>query len=126
MKVINILFIAVTLTIAFKAQAERMQRRSNHQQGRISGGINSGSLTRHEARKLNAGQDRIERMEDRAMLDETLSSKEKLKIEKAQDRQSRKIYKQKHDLQIRNKAAAGLHQPAESTAQDSNFENKEK
>ena len=38
-------------------------------------------------------------MEDKAVADGKLTRKEKARIEKAQDRQSKKIYREKHDKQ---------------------------
>jgi hypothetical protein len=38
-------------------------------------------------------------MEDRAVADGRVTTKERVRLEKAQDRQSRRIYRQKHDKQ---------------------------
>lgn len=38
-------------------------------------------------------------MEDKAVADGKVSAKEKARIEKAQDRQSKKIYRERHDKQ---------------------------
>jgi hypothetical protein len=121
MKKLSMTVAAMILLMTFTVQAERAQRRMDRQQGRIAGGVASGSLTRVEAKKLRKGQQRVDHIEDKAMADDSLSVKEKIKIEKAQDRQSRRIYKQKHDLQTGNAISNTLSKPAES-AQDSNVE----
>lgn len=40
-------------------------------------------------------------MEDKAMADGKMTKKERARIEHAQDRQSKKIYREKHDKQVR-------------------------
>jgi hypothetical protein len=39
-------------------------------------------------------------MEDRAMADGEITKKEKVRMEHAQDQQSKRIYRQKHDKQV--------------------------
>ena len=67
----------------------------------------SGQLTGREAARLDRGENRIDRMENRALADGTLSRHEKHRIDKAQDVQSGRIYRQKHDARIRPPARAG-------------------
>ncbi|HSN40626.1 MAG TPA: hypothetical protein VLT92_10575, partial [Burkholderiales bacterium] len=59
----------------------------------------SGQLTGKEAARLEKGQQHVENMENRATKDGVVTKKEKRRIEHAQDQQSRKIYRQKHDRQ---------------------------
>lgn len=116
MKNILVAFMAMTILVA-SAEARRNegqsrnQNREQHQQSRIKQGVQSGSLTHKEAKKLRKGQKRIDHMQTKAMGDGTVTPEEKLKIEKAQDRQSKLIYKQKHDEQNRK---ANPNQPVDN------------
>ena len=99
MKNITVSVLLVSFVLAFQAEARRDQRRENRQQGRIAEGIQSGELNKHEARRLNRGQRRVDHAQEKAMADGEMTAKEKLKIEKMQDVQSKRIYRQKHDEQ---------------------------
>jgi hypothetical protein len=76
------------------------QRQAN-QEGRIDQGIRSGELNRREAARLERGQERVNRMEDRALADGKIGKGEFRRIENAQNAQSQRIYRQKHDRQSR-------------------------
>jgi hypothetical protein len=77
----------------------RIDARQKAQQQRIEQGEKSGALTPKEADRLEKGQARVQKMENKAVADGKVTAKERAKIEKAQDRQSRKIYREKHDKQ---------------------------
>ncbi len=100
MKNLLVSVLAMTILVA-TAEARRDQVREHSQQNRIQQGVQSGTLTRKEAKKLRKGQKRIDHMQAKAKEDGVITDKEKLKIEKAQDKQSELIYKQKHDDQNR-------------------------
>ncbi len=100
MKSFLISAIAMSLFIS-TAEARRDQNREHNQQGRIKQGVQAGTLTRKEAKKLRKGQKRVDHMQEKANADGVVTPSEKLKIEKAQDKQSELIYKQKHDEQNR-------------------------
>ena len=78
---------------------QRIDQREANQQKRIEQGEKSGALTQREAGRLEKGQARVGRMEQRAAADGTVSGKEARRIEHAQDVQSRRIQRQKHDRQ---------------------------
>ena len=94
------LTIAVSL-IVLNAEARRDQRREGKQQSRIAHGVKSDELTVREAKKLRKGQKKIDRMQEKFKEDGVVDAQEKLRLEKAQDRQSAKIYKLKHNEQQR-------------------------
>lgn len=97
MKLVSIVLI---LFAAFPAFAQkRVNNRQDSQRARIQQGVQSGELNRREAAKLRAGQRNVERLENKAEADGEITNKEKLRIEKAQDRQNRKIFREKHDGQ---------------------------
>lgn len=77
----------------------RIDQRQQNQQQRIDQGVKSGQLNQKEAARLEKGQARVQKMEDKAMADGKVTAKERAKIEHAQDKQSRKIAREKHDKQ---------------------------
>src|SRR5213596_1537851 len=86
------------------ASSQRMQadvQRNVNQQQRIEQGIQSGQLTNREAGKLERGQARVDRAEARAGADGRVGPNEQRRIQKAENRQSKRIYREKHDAQTR-------------------------
>jgi hypothetical protein len=79
----------------------RMERREWRQHERIQQGWQSGELRRGERARLRAGERRIDRMEMRAGRDGRFSRLERGRIERAQDRESRRIYRLKHNGRTR-------------------------
>lgn len=96
---------AVVATLAINAQAGRVRSREAHQDKRIANGVQSGELTKHEARKLARGQKKVNQARKEAHADGNVTPEERAKLEAMQDRQSKKIYNQKHDGQDRSKVA---------------------
>lgn len=66
---------------------------------RIDKGVESGQLNQKEAARLEKGQEHVQKMEDRALKDGKVTKQEKRNIEHAQDVQSKRIARQKHDKQ---------------------------
>jgi len=69
------------------------------QQQRIEQGLQSGQLTSGEARKLEAGESRIDKTEQRDLRNGSLSASERAQIQRQQNRESNAVYNQKHDAQ---------------------------
>jgi hypothetical protein len=87
-------------TLAFaQANTPRVDQRQANQEQRIDQGIASGSLTQREANRLERGQQRVDNMENRAKADGVVTRRERAQLHQAQDRQSDRIYAQKHDRQ---------------------------
>lgn len=104
MKLAKIAVVAV-LGAAFSASAfaqgtPREEQREANQQKRIEQGVNSGQLNRRETARLQRGETHIDKMEARAAKDGTVTAKEKARINHAQNVESRRIYRQKHDAQV--------------------------
>lgn len=78
-----------------------IDQRQMNQERRIDQGIASGQLTAREAARLERGQERIDAMENRAKADGVVTARERARIHHAQNVESRRIYRQKHDRQIR-------------------------
>jgi hypothetical protein len=86
------------------ASSQRIQadvQRNVNQQQRIEQGIHSGQLTNREAGKLERGQARVNRAEARAGADGKVGPNEQRRIQNAENRQSKRIHREKHDAQTR-------------------------
>jgi hypothetical protein len=86
------------------ASSRRMQadvQRNVNQQQRIENGVKSGELTKHETAKLEAGQAKVDGKEYQAGKDGHVGRAEQRNIQHAENKQSRRIYKEKHDAQVR-------------------------
>jgi hypothetical protein len=109
MKPVHLLSIAVGLALCGTAAAQttgtEVQRNIN-QQERVEQGLQSGQLNTREAAKLEKGEARIDKMESNALKDGTLTEAEKARIRKAQNAESKAIYRQKHDAQLGNPNSA--------------------
>jgi hypothetical protein len=87
------------------ASSKRMQadvQRDVNQQKRIEAGEKNGSLTNHEAAKLEGGQAKDDRKEARAGRDGHIGKNEQANIQRSENRQSRRVFKEKHDAQNRH------------------------
>jgi hypothetical protein len=87
------------------ASSKRMQadvQRNVNQQKRIEGGVQSGALTGHETAKLERGQARVDAATARAGADGHVSAAEQKRIQAKENRQSKRIFKQKHDEQTKS------------------------
>lgn len=76
-----------------------IDKRQANQEARIEQGVKSGELNQKEAARLEKGQARVQSMEDKAKADGKVTAKERKRINKAEDKQSRRIHRQKHDKQ---------------------------
>jgi len=76
---------------------KHVDRRQARQLDRISNGLDSGNLSRREARLLARDQRRIARMEDRFERDGYYSPREKRKLKRALNRTSQRIKHAKHN-----------------------------
>src|SRR5258708_7761130 len=100
----TLIAVAVAGLFSVSASAQtvgsEVQRNVNQQQ-RIEQGIQSGQLTNREAAKLERGQARVNRAEARAGADGHVGPNEQRRIQKAENQQSKRIYREKHDAQTR-------------------------
>ena len=100
-KLITLSAILAACTFAVPAMAQRggdwVDAHQNRQQHRIDKGVRSGDLTRHEARRLDRGQDRIDRMQRQARDDGRVTRHERRRISEEVARQDRHIYRERHD-----------------------------
>jgi hypothetical protein len=85
--------------------SQRMQadvQRNINQENRILQGVQNGSLTNREVGKLERGQARTNALQARAGRDGRVGPHEQRNIQAAQNRQSRHIWREKHDGQVRS------------------------
>ena len=105
MKRIIVSFMAGVLLLgtstAVFGQEGKIKTRKENQQKRIANGVENGSLTPHEAGKLERKESKLNKeiREERAENGGKLTAKEKAKVNRQQNKVSKEIYKQKHDEQ---------------------------
>ncbi len=92
-----------TATTPSDVRSKRIDQRQANQDQRINQGVQSGQLNQRETARLDRGQAHVNKMENRARADGKISKAEANRIEKAQDVQSARIYRQKHDRQTAHK-----------------------
>jgi hypothetical protein len=95
------LIAAGVVMAAGSASADEVDRRQARQYDRIERGVRDGSLTPHEAARLQARQDRIRYLERSAERDGRLSRDERLALDRAQDHAGRSIRHERHDRDMR-------------------------
>jgi hypothetical protein len=93
--------LASLISSAAIAGTPRIDRREALQRARIAEGRRCGELTRREMVRLNAGQRRVHRLERRAGADGIVTRIERRRIERTQNRESRAIYRLKHNSRQR-------------------------
>jgi len=78
---------------------QRIDKRQETQQKRIDKGVQSGKLNEKEATRLEKRQANVQKAEDKAMADGKMTAKERAGMEHMQDKQSKKVARQKQDKQ---------------------------
>jgi CRISPR/Cas system-associated endoribonuclease Cas2 len=80
-----------------KKREALVEKRQKIQQERIGQGVKSGELTPAEAARLERQEARIEKAEKKAMADGEMSKGEFRKIQKMQNMENRRIFRNKHN-----------------------------
>jgi hypothetical protein len=86
------------------ASSQRMQadvQRNEQQQQRVEQGVKSGSMTNHEVAKVERNESKIDHKEYVAGRDGHVGKHEQKNIQRADNKESRKIHHEKHDGQVR-------------------------
>lgn len=99
-----LLSVMFVLALGVTVPAQRtpsVDRRQHRQKGRIQQGVNSGELTKREAHRLRRQQAGTKALEAKAKSDGTVSARERARLQRRENRTSRRIYRQKHDRQRR-------------------------
>jgi len=76
-----------------------IDKRQEIQQKRIDQGVQSGELSKRETTRLERHQTGIGKMEDKAKADGTVTKKERAHLHHAQNNESQRIHRHKHDRQ---------------------------
>ncbi|MGH9350823.1 MAG: hypothetical protein ACRD1I_02210 [Terriglobia bacterium] len=86
---------------AAQDRTQHLNNRQENQQDRIQQGIKSGQLTRGEARRTEAREGRLQanKLEDKAK--GPLTHKERTQLNRQANRDSRAIYRAKHNGKVR-------------------------
>lgn len=103
-KIVSLVFAVVFVlgaSAVSMAGSHGINRREYNEQRRINQGIRSGELTRREAGRLEAGLARTRIDERYARSDGHITPRERARINRDLNRESRAIYRQKHDRQDR-------------------------
>ena len=90
---------APLVAMAQSANTPVFDQRQANQEQRIQQGVQSGALTQKEAARLERGQDRLQRVEDKAKSDGVVTKQERAHLQHAENVESKRIYRQKHDRQ---------------------------
>ena len=94
---IGLMAMAAGMLIVNAAYAGEVQNRADNQEKRIDQGVNSGQLTSKEAGKLEAGEAKIEANRKEALSDGKMTAKEHRKLNRQENRQSKRIHRAKHN-----------------------------
>ncbi|HEX7952288.1 MAG TPA: hypothetical protein VF523_04345 [Burkholderiales bacterium] len=87
------------------ASSQRIQadvQRNANQEQRIESGVQNGSLTNREAANLERGQARVDRKEANAAANGHVGAGEQQRIQSAENHQSRRIHREKHNERKRD------------------------
>ena len=101
MKKSMLMVLALVATAPAFAGTPRLNAREHNQMARIHQGVQSGELTRPEARRLRMGEARLNYNEARAKADGVVTPAERARLHNEANRESARIYRQKHDAQDR-------------------------
>lgn len=90
------------ITVSAQTRTPGVDKREQNQQNRIGNGIKNGSLTRQEAVRLEKQQGHIEHIENKAKADGNVTAAERARLQAAENRSSRNIYRKKHNARSRS------------------------
>ncbi len=95
--------VAVTFTgIAFAQTATPgIDKRQANQERRIEQGVKSGELTKKEAARLEKREGKLQADKEKAAADGKVTKQERRQLNREASRDSKAIYRQKHDAQKR-------------------------
>lgn len=91
------LFVLGVSAVSMAGPRGEINRREYREQKRINQGIRSGELTRREADRLEEGLAKIKTDERFARMDGNLSYRERVRLNRELNHESREIYRYKHN-----------------------------
>ena len=90
----------VALIVSAQTATPGVTERQVNQQERIKEGVKSGELNKRETRRLEMREAKIQHDKKVAKSDGVVTSGERAKLQREENRTSRAIYRQKHDAQV--------------------------
>ncbi|MFY9607029.1 MAG: hypothetical protein WAU45_00270 [Blastocatellia bacterium] len=96
-----VLLVGGSITAIAHTRTPSINNRERRQQKRIRHGVRTGALTKTEAARLEKQQATTHAIEAKAKSDGKVTARERVRIQHREDRNSRHIYRQKHDSQNR-------------------------
>lgn len=88
-------------SVSAQAATSAVERREAQQWERFREGVRSGRLNRAEARRILRGQRHMQRMESRFGRDGFYGARERMRMHRALDRESARIWRLKHNGRYR-------------------------
>lgn len=98
---LKLTFVFIAFLVVMNAKAQVNARQKNQKERAVQG-AQSGELTKREAKRIKEQQENVNDYEAKLRSDGELSKKDKAKLDAAQDRTSRSIYRKKHNKRDRN------------------------
>ena len=98
---LSVVFLCSLSVGAFAQNTPHVDRREKRQQKRIHRGVEKGTLTKHEAARMEKQQAKTEAIEAKMKSDGKVTARERARLNRRENRTSRRIYRQKHDAQNR-------------------------
>jgi uncharacterized protein YlxW (UPF0749 family) len=98
---LKLTFVLIAFLGVMNAKAQVNARQKNQKERAVQG-AQSGELTKREAKRIKEQQENVNDYEAKLRSDGELSKKDKAKLDAAQDRTSRSIYRKKHNKRDRN------------------------
>ncbi|MFN8357252.1 MAG: hypothetical protein U0Y10_22540 [Spirosomataceae bacterium] len=96
------LALAIIATCGILSAQAQVNERQKNQKERTQQGVESGELTKREAKKIKQQQENVKDYEAKLRSDGELSDKDKAKLNVAQNQASKSIYRKKHNKRDRN------------------------
>ena len=97
-----IVFMAGIASVAAQTATPAIKETAREERARIKQGVQTGELTKREARQLAAEQAAIRQDVKAAKADGVVTKAERKDIKQEQRQASRRIFKNKHDKQVRH------------------------
>jgi len=95
-------FVSIASTGFSQTKTPGVHERQEKQQERIAQGVKSGELTAKETEHLESREAKLQADKKEAKSDGVVTHQEREKLHKEANRDSRAIYRQKHDAQTRH------------------------
>lgn len=98
----TILLSAFAVSAFAQTNTPRIDQRQENQQKRIDNGVKSGALTAKETNNLDKREAKLEADKEAAKADGKVTAKERKKLKREENRDSKAIYKKKHNARTAN------------------------